>query len=531
MLPFAQASGSFWTTLGGTEVNLERALASWDWTTFPHGIFHPRKGASTPTAKLPAESQSAATSDPNVLLFWKVKGLDEVGSSQCFCRSNAALGEEKLCCYQFGAEKPWMHEMTWNSDNYCRQVSLLNMRCTGCLLRCFKQFYAQWPELCCKSKNGFYAQWRRPTFGQAYLWMPRDFLCGSSGSTSKPSVRCSLLVILDIKTTCLTSQSQTSLQIWTATRCSASFGGWTIASVRVLALELLEIHSLEEKLWTFASTPGARWLTLATPSAPTCVFACASLISAPCLQHLDPQFVFASTKSLLVVTDGAASSCLIGLLALVIPSGSTTSSASVSASLPHKPMDVLSLLSRSRSCASRVEPNWPPQWKVVSCVPQWALVCASGTNVLCHQLRELPCFPASIYWTPRAPRPNHSHMDPESSEVAVMSAFKCWALQYCEPSQPSSTCLISGQWKGVEAFLHGCSLWPNLDEDWRTEKSAHCRVLASGCFGLSLGGHDAAALMWELSHCLHLHVWFCFIVHYSLLRLVFFFLLIYFFEK
>ena len=278
------------------------------------------------------------------------------------------------------------------------------------------------------------------------------FFCGSSGSTSKPSVRCSLLGILDIKTTCLISQSQTSLQIWTATRCSASFGGWTIASVRVLALELLEIHSLEEKLWTFASTPGARWLTLVTPSAPTCVFACASLISAPCLQHLDPQFVFASTKSLLVVMDGAASSCLIGLLALVIPSGSTTSSASVSASLPHKPMDVLSLLSRSRSCASRVEPNWPPQWKVVSCVPQWALVCASGTNVLCHQLRELPCFPASIYWTPRAPRPNHSHMDPESSEVAVMSAFKCWALQDCEPSQPSSTCLIPANGKESKLF-------------------------------------------------------------------------------
>lgn len=59
----AKASGSFWTTLGGTEVNLERA--------------------STP-AKLPAESQSADT-------------------------SNAALGEEKLCCYQ-----------------------------------CFKQFYAQY---------------------------------------------------------------------------------------------------------------------------------------------------------------------------------------------------------------------------------------------------------------------------------------------------------------------------------------------------------------------------------------------------
>ena len=361
-----------------------------------------------------------------------------------------------------------------------------------------------------------FMQWRRSTFGQAYLWMPRDFLCGSSSSTSKPSVRCSLLVILDIKTTCLTSQSQTSLQIWTATRCSASFGGWTIASVRVLALELLEIHSLEEKLWTFASTPGARWLTLATPSAPTCVFACASLISAPCLQHLDPQFVFASTKSLLVVTDGAASSCLIGLLALVIPSGSTTSSASVSASLPHKPMDVLSLLSRSRSCASRVEPNWPPQWKVVSCVPQWALVCASGTNVLCRQLRELPCFPVSIYWTPRAPRPNHSHMDPESFEVAVMSAFKCWALQFSTVSRPSLAALA--RFRTMERSRSNFAWLQSVTEPWRRLKdwkSAHCQVLASGCFGLALGGHVAAALMWELVCLLmrdYLIVWYCYCI-------------------
>lgn len=54
-VPAAKASvGSFWTMLGGSEVNLERA--------------------STP-GKLPAESQSAET-------------------------SNTALGEEKLCCYQ-----------------------------------------------------------------------------------------------------------------------------------------------------------------------------------------------------------------------------------------------------------------------------------------------------------------------------------------------------------------------------------------------------------------------------------------------
>ena len=105
----------------------------------------------------------------------------------------------------------------------------------------------------------------------------------------------------------------------------------------------------------------------------------------------------------------------IGLPALVIPFGSTTSSALASASLPHKPMAVLSLPSRQRSCASRLEPNWPPQWKVASCVPQWALACASGTSVLCHQLRVLPCSLVSICWTRRAPPPSHWHMDPEIS--------------------------------------------------------------------------------------------------------------------
>ncbi len=171
------------------------------------------------------------------------------------------------------------------------------------------------------------------------------------------------------------------------------------------------------------------------PFAPTSVFAYASLISAPCLQHLDPQFAFASTKSLLVVTDGAASSCLIGLLALVIPSGSTTSFASVSASLPHKPMDVLSLLSRSRSCASRVEP---------SCVPQWALVCASGNSVPCHQLRVLPRSLVSICWTRRAPPPSHSHI---------------WILSQVSTDVFLSFAdlLASCQWNGVsdEASLHG----------------------------------------------------------------------------
>ena len=340
-----------------------------------------------------------------------------------------------------------------------------------------------------KEEHVFHApfvQSRRPTFRWAYLCMPPDFFCGSSGATSTPSVLCSLLVILVIKTTCLTSQSQTSPQILTATRCSVSFGGWTIASVRVLASELLEIHSLEEKLWTFASTPGARWLTLATPSAPTSVFAYASLISAPYLQHLDPQFVFASTKSLLVVMDGVASSCLIGPLALVIPSGSTTSSASVSASLPHKPMAVLSLLSRSRSCASRVEPNWPPQWKVVSCVHLWALACASGTNVLCRQLRELPCFPVLICWTPRAPRPNHSHMDPESYEVAVISAFDCWLCSTV--SRPSLAALAwfrpMERSQSIFAWLQSVTEpWRRL-KDW---KSAHCQVLGIRVFRTGFG--------------------------------------------
>ena len=56
--------------------------------------------------------------------------------------------------------------------------------------------------------------------------------------------------------------------------------------------------------------------------------------------------MFASIKNLLVVMDGAAYSSLIGLPALVIPSGFTTSSALAVASLPHKLMDVLSLLCR-----------------------------------------------------------------------------------------------------------------------------------------------------------------------------------------
>ena len=119
-------------------------------------------------------------------------------------------------------------------------------------------------------------------------------------------------------------------------KMSMSFGGWTIAFVKVLALELLEIHSLEVKLWTFAFTASVRWPTLVTLSAPTSVFAYASRTSAPYLQPQDHQFAFASTKSLQVMMDGVANSSLIGLPALVIPFGSTTSSALASASLPHK---------------------------------------------------------------------------------------------------------------------------------------------------------------------------------------------------
>ena len=257
-----------------------------------------------------------------------------------------------------------------------------------------------------------------------------------------------------IDTPCLTSQSQTFPRTWTVARCSTSFGGWTIASARVLALELLEIHSLEEKPWTSASTAGARWPILVTHSAPTSVCACASPTNAPCHQHQDLRFAFASTKNWQVVMAGVVNSCLIGQPASVIPSGSTTFSALVSASRPLLPMAVLSLQSKWRSCASRAEPNWPHQWRVASCAQLWARVCASlsfwfsknaffhstcchfywffefamsqhscsyvwlhvcmtmylylvssqgasGSNVLCHQLKELPCFPASTCSIPR----------------------------------------------------------------------------------------------------------------------------------
>ena len=130
--------------------------------------------------------------------------------------------------------------------------------------------------------------------------------------------------------------------------------------------------------------------------------------------------------------DGAAYSSLIGLPALVIPSGFTTSSALAVASLPHKLMDVLSLLCRWRSCALRVEPNWPLQWKVASCVPRWALVCASGISVLCHQLRELLCSPVSICWAQKVLLPSHSHMDPKSqvqSERWFCPTVPAWQLQ------------------------------------------------------------------------------------------------------
>ena len=91
------------------------------------------------------------------------------------------------------------------------------------------------------------------------------------------------------------------------------------------------------------------------PFAPTSAFACASQTSVLCPQPKDLQSAFASTKSLRVVMDGVASNSLTGLPALVTPSGSTTSSAWVWAFLPRKPMAVLCLLSRRRSCASRAE--------------------------------------------------------------------------------------------------------------------------------------------------------------------------------
>ena len=212
---------------------------------------------------------------------------------------------------------------------------------------------------------------------------------------------------------CLTSQSRTSPPTWTVTRCSTSFGGWTIASVRVLALVQLEIHSLEEKLWTFASTAGARWQMWATPFAPTSAFACASRTSALCPQPKDLQSAFASTKSLRVVMDGVASNSLTGLPALVTPSGSTTSSAWVWAFLPRKPMAVLCLLSRWRSCASRAEQSWPRLWREANCAPWWALACASGSSVLCHQQRELLCSCASTFSTRKGPQQSRLHMDLE----------------------------------------------------------------------------------------------------------------------
>lgn len=61
-----QASGSFWTTLGGTEVNLERSLVAFPVMGFKARCFQLFQGASTP-AKLPAESQSADTSEPEGL--------------------------------------------------------------------------------------------------------------------------------------------------------------------------------------------------------------------------------------------------------------------------------------------------------------------------------------------------------------------------------------------------------------------------------------------------------------------------------
>ena len=220
---------------------------------------------------------------------------------------------------------------------------------------------------------------------------------------------------------CMTSQSRTSPPTWTVTRCSTSFGGWTIASVRVLALVQLEIHSLEEKLWTFASTAGARWQMWATPFAPTSAFACASRTSALCPQPKDLQSAFASTKSLRVVMDGVASNSLTGLPALVTPSGSTTSSAWVWAFLPRKPMAVLCLLSRWRSCASRAEQSWPRLWREANCAPWWALACASGSSVLCHQQRELLCSCASTFSTRKGPQQSRLHMDLRS-----MPAVECY---------------------------------------------------------------------------------------------------------
>ena len=246
-------------------------------------------------------------------------------------------------------------------------------------------------------------------FWTNFVWHICDLWAADQTSLEERFAFCSFKVLEHAP--CLTSQSPTSPPTWTATRCSTSFGGWTIASVRVWALALLEIHSLEEKLWTFAATAGARWLMWATPSAPTSVFAYASRTNVPCLQPKDLQFAFASTKSLRVLMDGVASSSLTGLPALAILSGSTTSSAWVWAFPPHKPMAVLFLLCRRRNCASRVEPSWPRPWKAASCAPWWALACASGSSVLCHQQREPLCSPASTCSTRREPQQSHLPME------------------------------------------------------------------------------------------------------------------------
>eukprot|EP00438_Fugacium_kawagutii_P023530 Skav207263 [mRNA] locus=scaffold2560:231280:233181:- [translate_table: standard] len=59
-LPDVKAVGSFWSTLGGSEVNLERAFAADSMASMAEISGSGSPGASTP-GKLPAESQSAET--------------------------------------------------------------------------------------------------------------------------------------------------------------------------------------------------------------------------------------------------------------------------------------------------------------------------------------------------------------------------------------------------------------------------------------------------------------------------------------
>ena len=243
------------------------------------------------------------------------------------------------------------------------------------------------------------------------LFTSFDLRAADQTSLEERLVPCVLCCFL-VAEPCLTSQSRTSPPTWTATRCSTSFefGGWTIASVRGVGIgavgnpffggEAVNIclHSRSDVGDPFCSN----------------IRVCLCITDQCSLPPAEGSPICVCFNKKLAGGDGWSGQQLFDWstsfgdtfwLYYIFCMGLGFSAPQANG----RPI----LLSRRRSCASRAEQSWPRLWREASCAPWWALACASGSSVLCHQQKELLCSCALTFSTRKGPQQSRLHMDLE----------------------------------------------------------------------------------------------------------------------